>query len=468
MCLAAIKGFGRFGISLVELNLQDGCIRSSEIIVQNHVSFWIGFFSASFIVVAVAVGAWGLATDQAIAMVATGFGLTIALTLMLGIVLAFKKRILSSIFDTTEKTLSDISSDAFHMISAAARGQVDEASERSGELARSALGWYAWTNFYRWVVGANIALLVTFAGFAGTVLLFEQNKRIREQTNELIEQRKQMVEQTQRFDVQNELLSLSIVSELRERLRAGSDVDFTNDPAFLGFRNLAYSANWARSECPYFVEPYKLSGGPNTSSISTIAELAGEKQISPQVQGALRHLVRDQDDSVALGALLALEAADQTVSGLTLSLTGFRLHGVTIRSEIDLEISESVLTDFRCENCSIRTSFSWLNNFSFKRISQANSSILENAGKFYLGRIQVIDGISQSLLIGQFAIPDDVGALGNVDTVEGVTTKKDFGVLRFVNAIAGAGSSRDYCSALTSLAAINPFLVLQPDTTSNP
>lgn len=158
-----------------------------------HVAYWIGFFTSAFVIVAVAVGAWSVATEQALNFTSVAFGAIVALSISLSLILLLRRFLLKKILGATEASLSDIASDAIGAASSLSKGDHKEASDRAENAARSALGWYSWVNLYRWVINANIALLVAFAGFTGTVLLFEQNKRIQNQ-NEIIDRQREFEE----------------------------------------------------------------------------------------------------------------------------------------------------------------------------------------------------------------------------------------------------------------------------------
>lgn len=316
--------------------------------MNKHMNFWIGWFTAAFVVVFIAVGAWGVATDQALEAVAWGFGLTLALTVLLCAVLFFRARLLRFFLNTTEASIEELASHSFELIGATTRGDKELVANKTQMLVRSFLGWYAWSSFYRWVIRTNMALLIAFGGFAGTVLLFEQNRRLEEQTIELIGQRKQLEEQNSRFDIQNELLGLSLTSELRERLRPVAD---KQKGLGLTRNTVSTFGDTSGHSCTLSLINSALGSVSNASSVEAVAKLAQSQYIGKSVVSTLETLLKDDDDGVALGALVALDSLGKVPPGTRIFISGKSIFGLNLQSDVDISFSNSFLLNFRCSNC---------------------------------------------------------------------------------------------------------------------
>ena len=71
-------------------------------------------------------------------------------------------------------------------LSAVAKGAVDRdpvtATDAARELVQLSLARWAWLSTRRWIIGSLTALIAAMAALAGTVLLFNQNELLREQS----------------------------------------------------------------------------------------------------------------------------------------------------------------------------------------------------------------------------------------------------------------------------------------------
>ncbi|MFA3918494.1 hypothetical protein [Ruegeria hyattellae] len=358
--------------------------------------FWIGFVVAAIIIPPVLLGSYGMAADGAMDAVSAGLGALAALVLALVVGLAFRKKILeffklkSAEF---EEGFGDLSDAAEQVIA----GDQGAAKEKVKEAAKKVAGWYSFTNFYRWIIGTCIALLLAYAGFAGTALLFEQNSRIKEQTTVLQnqstlfeeqtklfgkqtllleEQTNQLREQNKRFDIQNDLSSLSLVSQLRQRLLAStllnefranlSTIDQqpiaeyeTILSIFLGKNTLSLfnpgklglnSPNECTANATLVNSVFR---SPNPSSVRAIADLAGSQNIGEGVIRSLEILLEDENPSVVIGALHALDLAESVPENLTINLSNLVEAKISLQSKVELKIRNSLVGNLSCENCEI-------------------------------------------------------------------------------------------------------------------
>lgn len=326
--------------------------------MRNQVSFWIGFFSAALVVVAFAVGAWSVVTEKALNFVAVIFGMVIALTLALFIGLTFRRFILKKILGATEKSLDEISSDTFALISSASRGEKEEASLRASSLTRSVIGWYIWNNFYRWVIGTNVTLLVAFAGFAGTVLFFEQNKKIDEQTTQI--------------KLQNGLLGIEFLTTLRGLLvRPAAPIPLDQGEFVFQVGN--------ESQCDVSLRrKWPALQAVNFAGISYAERLYQQPSMQTSIVDALQALLSDDSGAVSLAALLALEKLRIAPTLGQLSVSRASIVGdIEISSRIKLTISGSRLQGFHCDECELFVLGSLVDDINAPIVEQYGNADIE-------------------------------------------------------------------------------------------
>ncbi|MGC1495276.1 MAG: hypothetical protein WA790_05665 [Sulfitobacter sp.] len=282
-----------------------------------HTSFWIGFFAAGLLIVPVAIGLWGAAENFARDMAVFFFGAVTVLIVVLILVLFFREKILRKVLGRGEASVEEISRSLIAGVSAASSGDMARAEAEADTLVRATVGWYTWSNFYRWVIGTALGLLLAFATFTGSVLLFEQTQKIGQQTEVMVAQTALMEAQTERLaeqtlqaQMQNELSAVSFVTDLRQQflitaqqmtlgeLNGGDENDGVDVP-FLSHMD---------GSCPLrFDASYKLSTPSSRSAQLVILDQAREGLMAERVKKALGYLVRDQDASVALSALIIMD-----------------------------------------------------------------------------------------------------------------------------------------------------------------
>ncbi|MEW7009984.1 HEAT repeat domain-containing protein [Lentilitoribacter sp. EG35] len=242
---------------------------------------------------------------------------------------------------------------------------------------------------------------------------------MKEQTNELIEQRKEIKLQGSRTDVQNELIGLGLTADFRDRLKIGlenatiPDLDFWVHDEECDVRTGFESA---------------LSGGksalataPNPSVIAAIAGLAQFSQIADKVTSALFHLLEDDNHSVRLGALLALDRADRLFDGHIVSLEGVYVGNLNIRNRINLNVTNSLIKSIRCPDCIVTLNDSIASISQVEYLSAHNSTavtdgyIISGQDSFrdrsnltlpYINRLKLSNVSGQSLFIGFFNLND--------------------------------------------------------------
>ncbi len=306
--------------------------------LQKHQFFWTGFFVAVFTIVPIAIGVWGVAENRALDLAAVAFGAASVLVLLLVIVLFFRDRILSSLLGQTEGSLETIAHSTINAVEDASTGNREKAIGHATEAVKSAVSWYAWTGFYRWVIGTCAAILLAFGTFTGSVLLFEQNKKISEQTAQ--------------FSKQNALLALSMVSELRNRLGGSSTIPDRS----AGLSNI----RGAGRECWLEGREQPLKEVGTTSEIFAIVDLIRSPEIGNNVIASLIPLLKDDNPIIALSALIALSEKDAIPDGTEVNISDVYIGRLELTGNFKLNFRNSIVGWFECEDCLISLSGSYL------------------------------------------------------------------------------------------------------------
>ncbi|WP_299966125.1 hypothetical protein [uncultured Roseobacter sp.] len=298
--------------------------------MSRHLSFWIGVFAAFLVSVPVAVGAWGVTKGFVENWVAIIFSVIVTLVAVLVIVLLFRGQILRRLTGRAEASVEEISSTLISGVSAAMAQDRAAAEQAADKLARVTLGWYAWSNLYRWVIGTALALLLAFASFTGTVLLFEQIAKLEEQTQVMQKQQELMAaqtgfmeaqtqrlqEQTEAAAMQNEIMTLSLVNQLRDQMLASIETqplgDWLRSFGLAGVDEPIVSYVTEREACGLgFNQDHLLHSQPSTATLGAIIELTKSDALGGRVVDALRLLTQDRNGGVVLGALLILDKIGQ-------------------------------------------------------------------------------------------------------------------------------------------------------------
>lgn len=385
-----------------------------------HTSFWIGFFAAALLIVPIAVGIWGLAGDFARDMAVFVFGAVVAMVLLLIVTLFLRDRILLRLIGRSEASIEELSRSVVSVVSALGTGDISRAEAEATKLAATATNWYAWSNFYRWVIATTLGLLLAFGAFTGTVLLFEQTKKLGEQTelmssqtNLMTAQTERLIEQNQQLVLQNEISALSITSSLRERLR-----------------NASFSGSWADVSSRYGSIPYKkpafydesescgilvnqatgMASSPNESEVLDIARvLDGRSDASRILSESLEALMSDVDDQIALAALMILDRADHSVSKKDFFFSGIYSESLTLKGQYNLHFFGSVFEEIVCEKCTI--------SFDAAILYEASAAEINLRDVLLRGNVLRSSGISSNVLTERY--PNTVGENTAIELVKG-------------------------------------------------
>lgn len=345
--------------------------------MAKHLSFWLGVFAAALLTVPIAASIMGAAEQELRRIAVTVFVVVAALVVVLVIALFFRDRILRKLFGRAEATLDDVSASLIAGVSAASAGDRAAATRHAQDVVQRGMGWYAWTGFYRWVIATAVALLLAFGAFMGTVLLFEQNRKLGEQTEVLRAQSERLSEQTgfmqaqtelmraqtERLEdqneaaaMQNEIAMLNLVSDLRARMLANArrvSLAAAIDEVGYPLPAKARLINQEETCELYLPTDIDLNFPPNGATRAAIAALATNSRLARQVQEALFFLLQDDEPAVVMGAVLILDALDITPPADPLSIRNGVFEAVRLNLGWRLAFSDSVVSEFVCPECQV-------------------------------------------------------------------------------------------------------------------
>jgi len=147
--------------------------------VERQTSFFIGFFSAIIIVLPILVGAVYLFSTKGASTITFIFGTLAGLLITLFLILTFRKTITKRLFGTSSASIQSVSNSIGSLTLASIKGNEHQIKQYSNEATRNFISWYAWINFYRWVITSCISIAGAFAVLIGAVLLIEQNQHLK-------------------------------------------------------------------------------------------------------------------------------------------------------------------------------------------------------------------------------------------------------------------------------------------------
>lgn len=425
-----------------------------------HVSFWIGFFAAAFLIVPIALFAWGLAQERLFDLLAMVFGGLVVLVVLLIVGLVFRGPLLRRVLGRSEASVDEITRSLVAGVSAAATGDVKRAEAEADTLTRVAIGWYAWSNFYRWVIGSCIALLVAFATFTGSVLLFEQNKKIGLQTEVMAAQTtlmeaqsasmeaqtRRLGEQTMHARMQNEILTVTLVSDLRAQILSSAEPIAMQELAGLGnsidLLKPVFSSPGGQCALKYDLDRTYFPPA-SQGAIAAIASMAESELLGERVIQALEFLLMDGNASVALSALKVLDMVEHPVETFRIRLDRALLQNEEFSQAYVLDISHSFINLLSCTDC---------------ELTAEKSIVMLPTVRTYFSRgfnlsvsEEVKLGIFDVALVEKGAIPD-----GGMEVIMGDALGG------YLSAYMDARSENELCEDLAVLADRNPaFLVLK-------
>jgi len=274
--------------------------------VTRHLFFWIGLFAGVILATTSLVGVWELAVQNAKDIVTFLFGMIATLGVLLLIVILFRNWFLKKL-NLVEASIVEIGESAVRTIGLAAQGRDQFATQEAEILVKSTVGWWAWVSLYRWIIATAIALLFAIGAFAGTILLFEQNQHLESQGERL-------AKQNVALNWQNKQLASQFLGNVRDQLTIDKVTDqFPSDQR--------YEEIVGKDTCKLIQElNFSLFTSPNPSITAYVELTASDPDLENEMALVLRSLLRDTNQTVAIGAL-------QVLDDLTSKLVGPKARG---------------------------------------------------------------------------------------------------------------------------------------------
>lgn len=286
------------------------------------INFWIGVFVTLIAGMPLVLILSDAIPNGAMQIFSLSIGFIFGLILLALIVLLFGETLLKKLTNKPREKLNEIARLSVEAISQARRGETDRALGTSEKLVQPLLSWIIWAQFYRWIIGTMVALLVVAGTFAGTILLAEQNEK---------------------FDVQNALASVDLTDSIRNIILENIPQSKKGD---LSGRTLALPG------CQMTVVPeVPLRGVANSSTLENLKSLAQNEDIREQVVSSLKYLLKDDSGSVVLSALLVLDSIGETLDSEPILVQDYRsTDWLNVSAKVDLIFSNS-LASVHCREC---------------------------------------------------------------------------------------------------------------------
>ncbi len=300
--------------------------------------FILGLFIASIFSILIYFGLARITEDQIRDSIAYFFIATSFIFLCLIILMLCRDRILRFLNIKVTTKAEDVVSITARTIGDALSGNTQAVKENSEEFAKIAVSWYAWTSFYRWVIGTAIALLVAFAGLAGTALFIEQNRRLETQNKYILNQNELIQNQN---DIQSVLLA--------ENLRA----PFLNEPTLSDSPGI-FRGEYQAESCKLMGSPdIELYRSPNGREVDVLVSLGEKKSIGDHVKKLLVNQLQDSNPTAALGALMALDRLGAVPKKASVTLRRISIGNLKIKAPVTLNIIESSVGNLDCKKCTL-------------------------------------------------------------------------------------------------------------------
>ncbi|MBY5935353.1 hypothetical protein KUV51_20270 [Tateyamaria omphalii] len=453
--------------------------------------FYLGFFSAGLLAVPMATGIMG-ATEQEMRRIAVTLFIAVSvLVFFLVIALFFRGWILRRMFGRAEATLDDVSASLISGVSAATAGDREAATKHAQELVQRGMGWYAWTGFYRWVIATAVALLLAFGAFMGTVLLFEQNRKLGEQTEALRTQTERLTEQTdfmrvqteavqaqvqlmsqqtesmrlqndrmdaqtQQMTLQNELVMLDLVDKLRGQFKSTSTEmslrDILNEVGVLVTMPVVKGTDDGCLLTWNFEHTLARPASPAT--LATVEGLARNPLLRGRMLDALLLLTQDDDSAVALSALQVLsrlnpgEELGERWLDLEVTLRGVFVGDLNLDTRALVFLNDTYVERFACESCSLYIERSYA-EAEDARVDALIHTVFEGPYDATSALPPIVSVFRDTRPFGDLRVGS-----ANSETVSVVLGDQD--------AILDRGPRVSTCEALSSLAENAPMFAYQP------
>ena len=281
--------------------------------------------------------------------------------------IALRDKIFYLIFGRSITNISDVIHDFKNVADALRSGNGNIATERAELALIDTFLFYSRGKVLKWGLGSLIGIIIGVAGISGSFLLFEQNKKLSEQTILL-------ALQNEKSDIQNAIASLGMVDVIRSRLSKPKPKSiFDHKDSGLQFH--------VDGDCSIVSSKgIKLWETSNPSQIDAVVALAKSKEIGDQVVAALIHLTQDENQSVVLGALISLERAGKInlIEEISVSKVAAFLEIPSYAGLI--RIFDSIVNGFLCDKCRIMLYRSQITMLSKEvTLSEVSGSIVNNS-----------------------------------------------------------------------------------------
>ena len=155
----------------------------------------------------------------------------VTLGLLLLLVARFRERIWKRTFGVGQAGIQKVSETGIELADDISRGDAGEARSKAERLVKELAAWYAWISFRNWSVRTMVAIVLAFAGFVGSMLVFRQNDLMDQQKKLMAMQNELIVAQNDKIEIQSHLMESerraalvfelsSILDEMDEELDA--------------------------------------------------------------------------------------------------------------------------------------------------------------------------------------------------------------------------------------------------------
>jgi uncharacterized protein YjbI with pentapeptide repeats len=157
-------------------------------------------------------------SDYGAAVLSIILGAMLFAAILMAILFIFRAALFRWLFKRSEVEISRFAGPLADVARHAAEKRVPEATQAARHFAELALSRYAWVSTRRWMIASISGFIAAIAALAGSALLFEQNKLLRQQSGLL-------VEQNQRIEQQNALIDTDIqLAEAERSAQIGPEV----------------------------------------------------------------------------------------------------------------------------------------------------------------------------------------------------------------------------------------------------
>lgn len=395
--------------------------------MSKYLYFFLGLFIASIFSVMLAYGVAKITVEQIKDSIAYIFIVTSFLFFLLTTLILFRSRILKFFNIRVNVTIENMVSIFSRTLSDAIDGNAKATVKNSEELAKVAVAWYSWTNFYRWVIGTGIALLIAFTGLAGTALLIEQNRRLKTQ-NELIQN-------------QNDIQSVSLGGDLRN--------PFLNAPALTGSSKILIG-DYSAGKCTVTGDNSEaLYRQPSEGEISSILYLVDNTSLKERVIDLLKLQLKDSHPTVALGALLVLDRLKMVPENTKLNLHKMFITDLKLNSKVEIWFYKSKIFNIDCKLCELNFRKSSVFDPGDSSLANIQYSLVTNI------RLEKIKNAQDNIFDFKFDAGD---YKPNIEALEKILRKNYWYPNSVISKNVSADGDGIGCKNIEGLCDHNPFL----------